>query len=107
MARVPKRLHGPAHVAAMATKYTTPAQTRTIVRQIHGYNPSKRRHVLLTITIGQDGASKRIYDAYPVQPDGELDRFCYYVLEAGEVIQAGAEPPGVLTLTIGGDEEAV
>lgn len=102
MPRTPKRLHGPALVSnAAATKYTTPAATKTIVRHIHGYNPGASLN--LTISIGADAAATRIFDARPI-PTGEFDHFCYYALEATEIIQAFASVNNQMTLEIGGDE---
>lgn len=103
MARIPLRLAGPALVSnAAATKYTVPAVTKTIVRHIHVQNPSGSA-VTFTLSIGADAAGTRIYDAFSIQPGAELDRFCYYVLEAAEIIQAFAGTNNILTLTIDGD----
>lgn len=102
MPRTPKRLHGPAQVSnAAATKYTTPASTKTIVRHIHVNNPGAA--VTLTMSIGADAAAVRIFDGRSI-PTGEFDHFCYYVLEATEIIQALSSVNNQLTLTIDGDE---
>lgn len=104
MARTPKRLAGPAQVSnAAATKYTVPASTKTIVRHIHVSNTSAGA-VLLTMSIGADGAATRIFDGYSIAAGTVLDHFCYYVLDAAEVIQALAGTNNILTLTIDGDE---
>lgn len=110
MARIPKRLAGPAQVTnSAATKYTVPAATKTIVRHIHVQNPSGSA-VTFTMSIGADGAATRIIDAFSIPAAAAgvtasvVDWFCYYVLEAAEIIQASAGTTGVLTLTIDGDE---
>ncbi len=110
MARIPKRLHGPAQVSnAAATKYTVPAATKTVVRHIHVENPSGAA-VTFTLSIGADAAAVRIFDAFsipaaaPGVPNSVLDHWCYYVLEATEIIQALAGTTNVLVLTIDGDE---
>jgi hypothetical protein len=104
MARVPKRLHGPAQVSnAAATKYTVPASTKTVVRHIHVYNPGSGT-VNFTLSIGADAAALRIFDALPVLEDVPLDHYCYYVLEAAEVVQALGSVNNQLVLTIDGDE---
>jgi len=104
MARIAKRLHGPALVTNVAaTKYTTPAATKTIVRHIHVSNPSAAA-VDLTLSIGADAAAVRLFDGYPIAADSVLDHFGYYVLEAAEVIQALASTTDVLVLTVDGDE---
>lgn len=104
MARIAKRLAGPALVTnAAATKYTVPAVTKTIVRHIHVQNPTGGA-VTFTASIGTDAAGTRIFDAYSIPAGAVLDHFCYYVLEAAEIIQALAGTTNVLTLTIDGDE---
>ena len=107
------RMSGPALVSnAAATKYTVPASTISRVRHIHVQNPSAAP-VLFTMSIGADAAGTRIYDAYSIpaaaagQPASVLDVFCYYVLTAGEIIQALAGTNNVLTLTIDGDESVL
>lgn len=110
MARIPKRLAGPAQVSnAAATKYTVPAGTKTVVRHIRVQNPSVAA-VLFTLSIGADAAGTRIFDAFSIPAAAAgvaasmIDHFCYYVLEVGEIIQAFAGTNNILTLTIDGDE---
>jgi hypothetical protein len=104
MPRTPKRLHGPALVTnAAATKYTVPAVTKTIIRHIHVQNPTGGA-VTFTLSIGADAAAVRIFDALSLPAGTPFEHFCYYVLEAAEVIQALAGTTNVLTLTIDGDE---
>lgn len=105
MARIAKRLAGPAQVSnAAATKYTVPTSVRTIVRHIHVSNPTGSS-VDFTLSIGADAAATRLFDGYPISADSVLDHFCYYVLTAAEIIQAFAGTNNVITLTIDGDEE--
>jgi|SRR5439155_5940548 len=104
MARTPKRLAGPAQVSnAAATKYTVPASTKTIVRHVHVQNPSVSA-VTFTLSIGADAAGTRIFDAFSIAAGTVLDHFCYYIIEATEVLQAFAGTNNILTLEIGGDE---
>lgn len=104
MARIPKRLAGPAQVSNVAaTKYTVPAVTKTVVRHVHVQNPSGSA-VTFTMSIGADAAGVRIFDAYSIAANTVLDHFCYYVVEAAEIIQALAGTTNILTLTIDGDE---
>lgn len=108
MARIPKRLAGPAQVSnAAATKYTVPAVTKTIVRHIHVENPSGAA-VTFTLSIGVDAAGTRIFDGFSIPatgvPASVLDHMCYYVLEAAEIIQAFSGTNNILVLTIDGDE---
>lgn len=107
MPRISKRLAGPAQVSnAAATKYTTPAVTKTIVRHIHVQNPSAAT-VNFTMSIGADAAGTRIFDAFPIAAQQVLDHFCFYVLEATEIIQAFAGTNNILTLTIDGEESVL
>lgn len=110
MARTPKRLAGPATVSnAAATKYTVPALTKTIIRHIHVQNPSGSP-VTFTMSIGADAAGTRIIDAFSIPAAAAgvtasvVDFFCYYVVDAAEIVQAFAGTNAVLTLTINGDE---
>lgn len=105
--RIAKRMAGPAQVSnAAATKYTVGSNRRGIVRQIHIQNPSAAT-VNFTMSIGADAAGTRLFDAYPIPPSSVLDHFCYYVLEAAEIIQAFAGTNNILTLTIDGDEDVL
>lgn len=104
MARTAKRLAGPAQVSNVATtKYTVPAATKTIVRHIHVQNPSGSA-VTFTLSIGTDAAAVRLFDAYSIAANTIFDHFCYYVIDAAEVIQALAGTNNIVTLTVNGDE---
>lgn len=103
--RIQKRMHGPAQVSnAASTKYTVPASRRAIIRHIHVSNPSGSP-VTFTASIGADAAPTRIFDAYVIAANSVLDHFCYYTMEAAEILQALAGTNNILTLTIDGDEE--
>jgi hypothetical protein len=107
MASTPKRLAGPAQVSnAAATKYTVPAATKTVLKHIHVFNPSGSA-ATFTISIGTDAAGTRIYDAISIPAGTELDRFCNYVLETTEIIQAFSGTNNVLVLTLDGDERTL
>lgn len=102
--RIQKRMHGPAQVATgPATKYTVGANRRGIIRHVRIQNPSGSP-VTFTMSIGADAAGTRIFDAFSIPANSEKDHFCYHVLEAAEIIQAGAGTNNILTLTINGDE---
>jgi hypothetical protein len=66
--------------------------------------------VTLTISIGADAAGTRIFDAFSIPAAAAgvtgsvFDHFCYYVLEAAEIIAAFASSASVLVITIDGDE---
>lgn len=104
MARIPKRLYGPAQLTnAAATKYTVPALTKTIIRHIHIENPSAAA-VTFTMSIGADAAATRLFDAYSIAAGTILDHFCYYIMDVAEILQALAGTTLVLVITIDGDE---
>lgn len=103
MARIPKRLHGPALVTnAAATKYTTPALTKTIIRHIHVSNPGAA--VTLTLSVGADAAATRHFDAKPIPATDVYDWYGYLVVDAAEIVQAFASVTNQLVLEIFGDE---
>lgn len=110
MARIPKRLAGPALVATgPATIYTVPALTKTIIRHIHVSNPSASP-VTLTLSIGADAAGTRLLGAYSIPAaaagvsDSVRDFFFYQVMDAAEILQAAAGTNNILNITVNGDE---
>jgi hypothetical protein len=110
MAKTPKRLVGPALVATgPTTVYTVPAVTKTILRHIHIQNPSASP-VTISASIGADAAGTRILDAFSVPAAAAgvtasvIDFFCYYVMEATEILQLKAGTNNILTITVNGDE---
>lgn len=105
MARIAKRMAGPALVSnAAATKYTVAAGRRGIIRTIHVSNPTASA-VDFTLSIGADAAGTRVFDGFPIPADSVYPFGCLFVLEAAEIIQAFAGTNNVLTLTIDGEEE--
>lgn len=103
MARIAKRLHGPAQVSnAAATKYTVPSVTKTEIRHVHIFNPGAT--INFTMSIGTDAAAVRLFDAFPIPANSSFDHMCFYVLEAAEIIQAFASVTNQLVLTIDGVE---
>jgi hypothetical protein len=110
MARIPKRLYGPAQIATgPATVYTVPAVTKTILRQFHVSNPSASP-VTLTISIGADAAATRLWSTYSIPAaaagvsDSVRDIFVYIPMEAAEILQLSAGTNNVLVVTLTGDE---
>lgn len=103
MARIPTRFAGPAQVSnAAATKYTVSAAEKIVLRHIHIQNPSASA-VAFTMSIGADAAAVRLFDAHSIPASSIFDHFCYYILDAAEIIQAFAGTNNILTLTIDGD----
>lgn len=113
MARIPKRLYGPALVATgPTTVYTVPAATKTIIRQIHVSNPSASA-VTLTLSIGADATGTRLFSAFsiPAAAPGVLnsvqDFFWYQIMEAAEILTLSAGTNNILNIVINGDENVL
>lgn len=103
MARIPTRFHGPAQVSnSAATAYTVSAAEKIIIRHIHISNPTASA-VTFTLSIGADTAAVRLFDAYSIPANSILDHFCYYIVDAAEIVQKLAGTNNVLVLVIDGD----
>lgn len=106
MADTAKRLSGPTALTTSAvTQYTVPASTTTIIRSIHVTNESASTSHF-TISIGTDGAGKRLFYQMDVPPKSSFDWSGFIVLAAAEVIQALTQTATSNTLTISGVEVA-
>lgn len=104
MARTWKRLAGPLLITnAVVTRYTVPASTKTIIRNIHVAS-NVGTSTDLTLSIGADAAGTRILDAIAVPGDGVLDLYGPYVMDAAEVMQSNASVTNQMTLTVSGEE---
>lgn len=110
MARIPKRLYGPALIATgPATVYTVPALTKTIIRQIHISNPSGSP-VTFTLSVGADAAATRLWSAYSIPAaaagvtDSVRDIFMYLIMDAAEILTLSAGTNNILDIVITGDE---
>jgi len=104
MSRTWKRLAGPLLITnAVVTRYTVPASTKAVIRNIHLQNNSGAS-VDLTISIGADAAGTRILDAQTLAADGVLDLYGPFVMDAAEILQTNASITNVSTITISGEE---
>jgi hypothetical protein len=110
MARIPKRLYGPAQIATgPTTVYTVPALTKTVIRQIHISNPSASP-VTVTASIGADAAATRFLATYSIPAaaagvtDSVRDIFLYFVMDAAEILTLSAGTNNILVVVITGDE---
>jgi hypothetical protein len=100
MARIPTRFAGPAALTTGAvTQATVAASEKNIIRHIHAQSPVTGT---ITISIGTDAAGKRIHDATAITANVPFNDYCYYILDAAEVIQAFASTTSVV-LTIDGE----
>jgi len=113
MARIPKRLYGPALIATgPTTVYTVPAVTKTIIRQLHISNPSASP-VTITLSVGADAAGTRLWSTYSIPAaaagvtDSVRDIFMYLVMEAAEILTLSAGTNNILNITVTGDEIAL
>ena len=104
MAKVPKRLAGPALLSnSVSTKYTVPGATTAVIRHIHLAN-SSGSPVTFTMSIGADAAGTRIFAALSIPANSERSFWGPYTLTAAEVIQAVGGTNNILTLTVDGEE---
>lgn len=104
MADTLKRLSGPTALTNVAvTQYTVPAVTTAVLRSIHVANESAADHTF-TLSIGTDGAGKRLFKDQPVAVGDSFDWTGNVVLAAAEIVQALADTGATLTLVISGIE---
>lgn len=105
VAVVNRRLHGPAHVSnAAAVVYTSPARTKTVVKEVWVSNPTAGA-VTFTLAVGADAAATRVYDAFSLAAGAIEHRKVEWVLEAGEVLRATAGAATSLVLMLSGTTE--
>lgn len=106
MADTAKRLAGPTALGiAAATAYTVPASTTAILRSVHVSNESAATS-WFTVSIGTDGAGKRLWYQQDVPPKSSFDWSGFIVLAAGEVLQALTQTAASNTLVVCGVEVA-
>jgi hypothetical protein len=106
MADTLKRLAGPTLLTgSAATVYTVPASTTATLRNIHVCNETGTA-ATLTMSIGTDGAGKRLFTGFSVAANDVLDWSGAIVLAAAEVLQAFSGTASALTVVISGVETA-
>jgi len=104
MADTPKRLAGPVALAtAPATVYTVPIGRTVVVRHMHIANETSAG-VTFTVSIGTDGAGKRLYHQVPLAAAASLDWSGFLVLAAGESLQAYASGAASVSFVASGVE---
>lgn len=104
MADLLKRLCGPAALAnSAATVYTVPGSTTAVVRHLRVVNETGAG-ATFTISIGTDGAGKRVWYQESIAAGDSYDWTGNLVLAATEVLQAYASAATTLTLTVSGIE---
>jgi hypothetical protein len=105
LGRVYKRFYGPALLPSSAvTLFACHAGRRAFIKRMHVSNPSAGA-VDLTLSIGSDAAGTRVNDDYAIGADSAQGYSTYYVLEAGEAMQALAGSAATINLTLSGWED--
>lgn len=105
MPKINKRLYGPAQLGnTTATRYTAPASTRAVIRQISISNPEGGSTRTYTFGIGADGASTRIRDAKTILAGETHVIYGPFTLEAAEIFAAHASAASALVMVVDGEE---
>jgi hypothetical protein len=104
MADTLKRLAGPVALAAAAgTVYTVPALTGTVLRGLRVVNETGSA-ATFTLSIGTDGAGKRVWYSQQVAPGDGYDWTGNIPMVAAEIVQAYASAATTLTVVLSGVE---
>ena len=100
-----KRLAGPLSISgAVATRYTVPAGTVAVIRNIH-LNNTTAGALTFTISIGADAAGTELFTTKSLAAFDVYDHFGPRTMTAAEVLQAGAS--GAITMTVDGEESTL
>jgi hypothetical protein len=104
MADTARRFAGPVYLGVAASVlYTVPGSTTAILRYIRVTN-SNAADRTITLSIGADGAGKRLIEAQTVPGNGALDWSGFVPLNAAETLQGLASAATSLTVTLAGVE---
>lgn len=104
MAKIATRFVGPTRLTgAAATVLTVASGRKALIRHIHFMNPSGAS-IGVTVSIGTDGATTRILEAFPIPAGGTYDWYGYVVMDSAEIMQAFAATATVVNMTVFGDE---
>lgn len=104
MADTAKRLFGPALLTnAAATKYTVPAATTAIIRNIHIANTTGTA-ATFTMSIGADAAGTELFTAVSIAANTTVILPVFLVMAAAEILQAYSGTTSALNLTLSGVE---
>lgn len=106
MPKTPKRLYGPAALT-VATLYTVPSVTKTVIRHIHIENGSAGA-LTFTLSIGADAAGTRLFFAQSVPAAAAgvtgnvVDYNVYWPMEAAEILVSSVA--SAMNIVVSGDE---
>lgn len=104
MADVLRRFVGPVALGTSAsTLYTVPTGSTVVLLDVHACNESGS-DASFTLSIGTDGAGKRLFKGEVVPANRAIQRTGNVALAAGEVLQGLASAGSAITLTISGVE---
>lgn len=104
MADTLKRLAGPTlATTSAATLYTVPGATQAVIRDIIVCNESGSS-ATFTISIGTDGAGKRLYKGATLAAGSTFQQTGSIILEATEIIQITASANNAIVVTLNGLE---
>jgi len=108
MPKITKRLYGPAQLGnTTATRYTVPASTRTVIRQIMVINPEGGSSRTYTCSIGADAAGTRLRDAKTIGVGVEHVIYGPLTMEAAEVFAAHASAATAVVMVVDGEEYTI
>lgn len=108
MPKINKRLYGPAQLGnTTATRYTVPASTRAVIRQIYITNPEGGSSRTYTFGIGADAAATRLRDAKTIAVGDTHVIYGPFTLEAAEIFVAHASAASALVMVVDGEEQTV
>jgi len=104
MAVTKARLSGPALLTATdATQYTSPANTKTVIRQIHVNNVTGAAASFFA-SIGADAAATELFTGMAISANSVYDGYGLHVLNAGETFNAHSGTASALNLTLYGEQ---
>lgn len=108
MPKINKRLFGPAQLtASTATKYTVPASTRAVIRQIYIHNPQGGAQRTYTFGIGADAAGTRLRDAKTIEVGETHVIYGPFTMETTEIFVAHASAASALVMVVDGEEQTI
>jgi hypothetical protein len=106
--KINKRLYGPAQLGnTTATRYTVPASSRAVIRQITVINPEGGSTRTYTFGIGADAAATRIRDAKTIAAGVEHVIYGPFTMEAAEIFVAHASAATALVMVVDGEEQTI
>ncbi len=108
MARLAKRMYGPAQVATgPTTVITVPSSRQYVIRKIHVDNPGGGSAATITISIGADAAGTRIVSALSIAAGDFKTFWGPWTLDAAEILTVSSGTNNALVIEVDGDIEVL